>query len=260
MNHKSLSPEQQLLLTASCTQLTTEKRTKIGELLTTSPEKINWQLLIQLARKEQVLTLIYKNLIENYPQHIPENIAIQLKHYSQQRTVWNLQATKQMCDLIKLFQAEGIKVIPFKGAVLASTAYQNLALREFCDLDLLIDEKDYLKVKNILTSQGYEADLFGASGVTFNIQKNNYDDNHKKQLLPTRILSQIDVHWQIADTCFPYIVNFSQLWQESTTLSIFKQEIKILSPEDTLIFLCVQLTKDCYSRREKLMVLQYIVC
>lgn len=94
--------------------------------------------MIQLARKEQVLTLVYQNLLENYPQYIPENITIQLKNYSQMRTVWNLQATKQMCDLMKLFQAEGIKVIPFKGAVLASTVYENLALREFCDLDLLI--------------------------------------------------------------------------------------------------------------------------
>ncbi|TAE59445.1 MAG: hypothetical protein EAZ76_11790 [Nostocales cyanobacterium] len=126
------------MLAASCTQLTAEKKVKIEYLLTTSSAKINWKLLIQLARKEQVLTLVYQNLLENYPQYIPENITIQLKNYSQMRTVWNLQATKQMCDLMKLFQAEGIKVIPFKGAVLASTVYENLALREFCDLDLLI--------------------------------------------------------------------------------------------------------------------------
>ena len=44
-----------------------------------------------------------------------------------------------------------IRAIPYKGPVLAQSAYGDLALRHFSDLDLLISPRDFDQAKNALS-------------------------------------------------------------------------------------------------------------
>ena len=57
--------------------------------------------------------------------------------------------------ILEEFKSHGITVIPYKGPILAIQAYGNLAFREFDDLDIFIDQNDFLKIKNLLANLDY---------------------------------------------------------------------------------------------------------
>jgi hypothetical protein len=55
----------------------------------------------------------------------------------------------------RILEGRGIPAIPYKGPVLAASLYEDLAVRPFSDLDILIKRKDVLKAMDLMTSLGY---------------------------------------------------------------------------------------------------------
>ncbi|MGB3761130.1 MAG: lasso peptide biosynthesis B2 protein [Rivularia sp. (in: cyanobacteria)] len=227
-------PEIEILLCCNNIHTDTAKPQRIDLL----QKDIDWNYLLQQACQHGVFLLLYQNLVKYYPESIPKNIQPQLQAYSQTKTARNLFLSKKLCQILKLFENNNIKVIPFKGAVLAASAYQDLTLKEFCDIDLIIKQEDFSRVKDILTSQDYQPrsqqQLWGQ------VFTNKDDSIH------------IDIHWQLAPSCFPYQVYFEQLWQRCETVSILNQQVTNLSAEDSLLILCLQIVKDAHYRQEKL--------
>ena len=199
---------------------------------------IDWSYLLKQACQQGVFLFLYQNLIKYYPESIPKKIQPQLQAYCKIKTVRNLFLSRELCQILQIFENNNIKVIPFKGAVLAASAYQNLTKREFCDIDLIIKQEDFSRVQDILTSQGYQPrsklQLWGQ------VFTNKDDSIH------------IDIHWQLAPSCFPYRVDFEQLWQRCQTVSILNQQVTNLSGEDSLLIQCLQIVKDAHYRQENL--------
>ncbi len=228
-------PEIELLLCCTNTYTNTTPSERIESLL---QKDIDWNYLLQQACQQGVFLLLYQNLVKYYPESIPKNIQPQLQAYCQIKTARNLFLSKKLCQILQIFEKNNIKVIPFKGAVLAASAYQNLTKREFCDIDLIIKQEDFSRVQDILTNQGYQTrSQLQPWGQVFT----NKDDS-----------IHIDIHWQLAPSCFPYRVDFEQLWQRCETVSILNQQVNNLSPEDSLLILCLQIVKDAHFRQEKL--------
>ena len=65
----------------------------------------------------------------------------------------------QKHELIKLLKKNDIISVIFKGPDIAFSAYGNIALRTFQDIDIFVIKKDIEKVKKILISHGYSLDL-----------------------------------------------------------------------------------------------------
>jgi ribosome-associated translation inhibitor RaiA len=201
-------------------------------------KNIDWKDLLQQASQQGVFLLLHQNLIINHLECMPKNIQPQLQAYSQIKTARNLFLSKKLCQILELFKNHDIQVIPFKGSVLAASVYNNLAIREFCDIDLLIKQEDFVQVKELLLAQNYKPrSELQPWGEDFASQ----DDK-----------VHIDIHWQLAPSCFPYRLNFPELWQRCQTISILNQKVRTLSPEDLLLILCLQIVKDAHYRQEKL--------
>ena len=228
-------PEIEILLCCTNIDTDTAKPQRIKSLL---QKDIDWNYLQQKAFQHGVFLLLYQNLVKYYPESIPKKIQLQLQEYCQIKSAQNLFLSKKLCQIIKLFENNNIKVIPFKGAVLAASAYQNLTKREFCDIDLIIKQEDFSRVQDILTSQGYQP--------RSELQPWGQDFISKDDGI------HLDIHWQLAPFCFPYRVDFEQLWQRCGTVSILNQQVNNLSPEDSLLILCLQIVKDAHHRQEKL--------
>ena len=228
-------PEIEILLRCTNIHTDTAKSERIERLL---QKDIDWNYLLKQAFQHGVFLLLYQNLVKYYPESIPKNIQPQLQAYCKIKTARNLFLSQKLCQLIKLFKNNNIKVIPFKGAVFAASAYQDLTLKEFCDIDLIIKQEDFSRVKDILSSQEYQPrnqqQLWGQDFT------NKNDSIH------------IDIHWQLAPSCFPYRVDLEHLWQRCKTVSILNQQVTNLSPEDSLLILCLQIVKDAHHRQEKL--------
>jgi Uncharacterised nucleotidyltransferase len=237
VQHLLLRPELELLLYCANTHINVNDLTHINNLL---QKEIDWNYLLQQAAHHGVCLILCKNLFQYYPEQIPKNFIFHVKSYCQTKTINNLFIGKKLCKLIKVFQENSINVIPFKGSVLSASLYQNLTLREFRDIDLIIQQEDFEKVKDLLTSQDYQP--------RSELQPWGQDFTSKDDRI------HIDIHWQLAPSCFPYRVDFQNLWSRCDTIAIFDNDqlLPNLSPEDTLLVLCLEIVKDSHFRQEKL--------
>jgi hypothetical protein len=62
----------------------------------------------------------------------------------------NMLMTAELIAVMKLLKDNEIEAIAFKGPTLSQMAYGDITLRQFSDLDILIDQKDIYKASKIL--------------------------------------------------------------------------------------------------------------
>jgi hypothetical protein len=74
----------------------------------------------------------------------------------------SLCVSRQLSEILPLFQSEGIRVLVMKGAALAHSIYPDPALRYSDDIDILVHPDDYFRACGLLERSGYspEDNLF----------------------------------------------------------------------------------------------------
>ncbi len=228
-------PEIELLLCCARTYIDFARAERIKILL---KEDLDWDYLIQIALWQGVIPLLYSSLNSTCPQLVPTSRLAKLSKYFQINARNNLFLTGELLKLLNSFQAHSIPVIPYKGAILAAFAYDGkLGLRQFCDLDILIHERDILRTENLLISQGYQ------------LQRQlswEYHFVHQDSQV------NVDLHWGITQKERPFPLDFDYLWSRRQPITIAGKQVVNLQTEDLLIILCVQITKDCWQWKEQL--------
>lgn len=230
-------PEAELLLCCARTDIHSEAE-QIKALL---KEKINWDYLLRTALWHGMAALLYCSLNATCPEAVPKPILDQLRYYFHNLARRNLFLTRELLKLLNLFQAHEIPAIPYKGPVLAASAYGNLALRQFCDLDILIHRQDALKVKSLLLNQGYRLSQEQPSGAQEAMWfksacEYNFVSNDGKVM--------VEPHWAIARPKYCFLLDPECLWQRLETISLAGTPVLTFQPEDMLLIVCMNGTKD----------------
>ena len=100
---------------------------------------------------------------------MPKPILEELREHFYANAGRNLFLAKELIKLLHLLESHEIPAIAYKGPMLAVSVYGNLAFRQFGDLDILVQERDYETARHLLMSQGFrltieldwEAELYG---------------------------------------------------------------------------------------------------
>ena len=241
-------PEIELLLCCARTRLD-EKITK--DIKTLVQSEIDWDYLLEIAQQHGVIPLLYQSLTNTCQGIVPQSIWSELQWQFQTNALRNQLMCQKLIEIINLFNSHDINAISFKGLTLAASAYGNIALRQFGDLDILIAPENINQATEIITEQGYvksqslvETELkpYAQSPLFFNSPQyqGSYDFTHQSGTI------NIELHWSLTrkDVSFP--VKFQQLWTEKVQLILLNTEIYNFSPEDLLIFLCLHGSKHCW--------------
>ena len=144
------SPEQEVILSALRTGRGWEDR--VREALRREPD---WDILRRTAGDHGVLPFLYARLKEAAQDRVPQAEMDRWKGLYQANARRNLVLTARLLKVLRVFEAHGIRAVPYKGPALAEAAYGDIALRTFCDLDLLVRERDIPKVKELLGAGGF---------------------------------------------------------------------------------------------------------
>lgn len=241
------NPETELLLCCARTHIGAKTRERIEALL---QQTIDWNSLLAIAKSHGIVPLLHRNLNAAYSEMIPQSVLSQLQNLFQANAAHNLFFMKELSHLLPLFQENNISPILFKGPALAASAYGNVAFRQFCDLDLLFLQKDVLKAKDLLISQGYS----NAEGLTREQEiaqlKSPYVKayTYKKQKIGVAVL--VELHWQLRATYSSFPLDSQDLWKRATRLSLADSTVFGLSPEDEILYLCAH---GCGDRWERLL-------
>jgi hypothetical protein len=234
-------PEDQLLLCCAQTRRTLETATRIRDLL---GEDVDWEYLIRTAQGHGVASLLYWHLDVACPGLVPESVLDNLRCHFQANHLHNLFLTEELLRLLNALDARGIAAVPYKGPVLAASVYGNLALRQFGDLDILVRRHDVWRAEKLLASLGYRPQyrLAPPQNAAFLRSQSEHVFAHES------VKSIVELHWAIAERAFSFPLDPECLWGCLEQISLGDKTLTTLSPEDTLLILCVHGAKHLWVR------------
>jgi len=224
--------ENQLVIDCSQTVIPDFKADNIIETL---GHPLDWNFVIETARKNCVLPLVSWNLIRLFNGFLPPEVKIGLNEYFQRHTQHNMFLTSKLIEVIRLFRSNNIPVLPFKGPLLAMQFYDNIALRMFSDLDVLVQMKHMEVAIKLLEQNGYEP-----LGSINWLKRNNFGVAHKDiSFIHKESKILLELHWKLSYSFSSLPLEVNRLWNDTETANIGGMNVNNLSFNDLLIYLCL---------------------
>lgn len=234
-------PEVQLLLAWARTTIDADTAERIKALL---QEEIDWSYVFRKAEQNFVMPLLCWNVLRTCRELVPKSVLDQLTNYLNLHARHNLCQTKELIKILRLFDAQRIRALAFKGPVLAALAYGNLSLRQFGDLDILVRKRDARRAVNLLISQGYKPECllnWPQAALT--------PANREKDLGLVRDDGKvgIDLHWQLFERHTP-LLDIKRKWENLGTVPLAGSQVLTLPLNDLLLYLCMHGSKHRWQR------------
>jgi len=222
----------ELLLLCSRTRIAARDDTRLRTL---DPGEVDWARLVALAAIHGTRPLVYRTLSTTCSHLVPSAVLQALRDQVIEIAGKNLFLMVELMDVLLALESERIHALPFKGPVLAADAYGSVALREFRDLDIVVEKREIERVGEILRAGGY-AELGTSPG----------GDEYSRVF--TRDAAVVDLHWAFAGNRFFFRNDPKALWQRRVAIDVSGQRMSSLAPEDNLLLLCMHGAKHCWSR------------
>jgi hypothetical protein len=237
------NPVRDLLLASARVSLGSNEPSTIAKLLE-SPE-MDWDDLLRLAHEHGTLPLLNRVLGRLIPETVPPPFLRQVRERSQGNAHRNLMLLQSLLQLIHRMRNVGVRVLPYKGPMLAMTAYGDASMRECGDLDLIVPEGDLPAAQAVLEAAGFrQMDEPGLGDDPSNATAHEY---HLTYMNPDRSIT-IELHWEVVGQLFSVHLDPVDLWHRSQSRPIAGMQVQMLSPEDELLVLCVHGTKHYWTR------------
>ena len=226
-----IRPEDELLICVSRPSLAVARIEQLHSLLR---RELDWEYLLTSAHNHSLIPLLHFHIRSMAAEAVPAHALSQLQSDNQRNTKHSLLLTGELLKQLAFLEASGVKAIPFKGPVLAVTAYGDLTLRQFSDLDILVHKQDFPRVKQLLITRGFRPNPEltknqEAALLRFDCARNF--DNEKGVVL--------DVHWSFTPRYFSLQWETNRLWDRLASITIGNRQLPSLSCEDLLLSLCL---------------------
>lgn len=235
--------EMELLIHCARASIEPQRAERVRELVANG---LNWARVWNLSQRNGLSPLLYFHLNQICAASLPTEQLEFLRAYYQKQSAFSLLLSGELVRLLKTFNQNNIKAVPYKGPALAVKLYGNLALRQFGDLDILVRKSDVWKASELIVAQGFEPHFQIPMTKRAAFVRLSYVQLFRRDAGRT----VIELHWGIAPRFFGVRFDADAFWKrlESTSL----QGTPILTPgaEDLLLMLCVHGAKDCWEKLE----------
>lgn len=235
--------EGDLLLACSKTERSPEVVERVRTLMA---KGLDPDTLLRLARPHGLMPLLHWHLGSAEASGVPPAVRDELRRHFEANTRRNLKLTGELLRLLSLFEYHGIPAVPFKGPLLAASAYGNLALREFVDVDIVVRQRDVLAATKVLGSLGYRP----ADSLTDAQRDAQIVWGWECTLWNPELQVLVDLHWRFAPRYFSIDLDLDRLWTRRQCVSIGGVRVSVLAPEDLLLILAVHGARHCWTRLE----------
>jgi hypothetical protein len=128
--------------------------------------------------------------------------------------------------------AEDIEVVALKGLHLAEIVYDDVGLRQMRDMDLLVRNEDLSRAQEVLFDMGYGPRVRPSV-------KEQCSGKHHLVPFMKKGSAPVEIHRSIASSGSPFEVRNDGLWERTETGVIAGVSVRLLSPADLLLHLCL---------------------
>jgi len=209
-------------------------------------QTLDWRRTIALAERHGVIPQVYQSL--NAAKDVLPSNASELQTGLRTAFESNIQKTLWFSsELLRVYAGlrdYGIRVLVYKGPVLAQLLYGDVAQRQFSDLDFFVHPGDMPAAKAVLLDLGYRLNLNLTQRQEREYLKSGYeyafDHAMGKNLL--------ELHWQIQPRFYAIDFDMDEIFARGVEIEINSMLVRTLSPDDLLLLLCAHGAKHLWAR------------
>lgn len=196
-----------------------------------------------LAHAHGTFPLVYHSIQTHTADLLPKETQAELKQQNMSIVMQNMHMTAELIRIIKLFKDNDIEARAFKGPSLAQLAYDDITLRQFCDLDILIKKQDIAKSIALLKDDKYIPEITLT------------DKTREMFFLCVNVIGleksiRIEIHWELVSKNYAIDWKEAELWKNNDTISINGHTIPVLLYNTHLLYLCAHGSKHLFARLE----------
>jgi|SRR5450631_560927 len=229
-----------LLCALSGSELTPER---IEHIANWDRSALDWSEVLRVAEYHGVLPLVARNLME-HARGLPPEIERSLRSEYDANLRRSLWFSAELARIMQSFEHRQLRVVPYKGPVLAEALYRDLGLRSFSDLDFLISSADFERAKHALAEIGYRpsAELIPAVERLWlrTGYERSFDSAVGKYL--------VELQWALLPYFYGVDLGVEDLLARAGRTVVGGCEVPCLSPEDSLLVLCLHAAKHLWTR------------
>ena len=209
----------------------------------------DWDYVVQIARRNGVIPLLYKTLNASDAPFIPADVLNCLQGAFEGNTYRNFLLTGKLLRILKLFKQHNILAVPFKGPALAEMVYGDLALRSFVDLDILIHPKNAARAIHLMIQQGYQP------SVKLNVDqlKAYIKKEYSVEMFRKNATEIIELHWELTGRYLPCPFTLGDFERRLKQESLAGKNVCQFPSEELLLYLCIHGAKDAWNRLEAIL-------
>ena len=215
--------------------LRTEYRRKIEKIL--AEKAINWRFFKRIIFYHQLIPLTYLNLKDFYAL-IPRGIVNFLKNNTYSTLQRSHYFWREFLLITDAFQQSSVTPVPIKGVAFLADIYQDTFLRNMVDIDVLVQQENFLKAERVLLGLGYKKELLGLKEEYWRDEQ--YHIVFSKSNAGFTII--VELHWAM-DYKRKKRHILPEIWQRLRDIQYGGRKIKVLSPEDSILSLALHLRR-----------------
>lgn len=223
--------------------------TQISESKTIIEAGIDWDFLLAAAVFHGVFPTFFKHLKQNFSEFIPTKCFRMMTGHNEKVRMSNLALVGTFMQYHRLLEKNNIKSITFKGPSVAIALYDDLLMREFSDVDVLVSPSDAKAAQNLLFETGYKPvpDREPELGRDFYSSELFLEFECENSFAKQNPIGLIDLHWHIQPQhVLP--ISFEEIWQHSTDLEMERRTVRTLDLNLHLILLAVHASRHFWKR------------
>jgi Uncharacterised nucleotidyltransferase len=214
---------------------------------------LDWSELLRLAEYHGVLPLAARNLIED-ARGLPPEIEGTLRSAYDANLRRSLWFTAELARIMQHFERRQLRAVPYKGPLLAQSVYHDVGLRSYSDLDFLISPADFDRAKQALAEIGYRPSAHFTPAVERFWLRKGYERGFDSAVGPNLVELQwallphfyaVDLH---SDDLRSDDLRVEDLLARAGRTAVGGCKVPCLSPEDSLLVLCLHAAKHLWTR------------
>ena len=235
--------EAELLIHCARASLESDRAERIRQL---AASELDWVRLLTLAERNGLRPLLYWHLSRLAAATVPAATFEFLRDYFQKNSAFNLLLTGELLQLLALLTARGIEAVPFKGPAIAVRLYGHVALRQFCDIDILVRERDVWRAGQVIEERGFEPHYVIPEEWRVTYLRQGYVQLFRRDAGRTLV----ELHWGLAPGFFAGEFDVDAMWRRLESMTLQGMTVPVPCAEDLLLMLCVHASKHGWDKLE----------
>lgn len=234
------SAETELLACCARTFVSPTMAARIREIAAAS---LDWNFVLAQAQEHSILPLVARNLRSLAAGKIPVDVATKLEPAVRANAARCLAQTSELVRVADQLASLQISALPYKGPVVAAQAYQDVAARQFDDLDIILQQHDLAAADGVMRSLGYQPRsewLHSSKGRA--VVPGEYSYSH-----PARQIT-LELHTEVTLRHFPMAAPLEEFFDRSIVVDLGGSTVRTFCAEDALLVCSIHATKDFWQK------------